>query len=71
MLQHVVAFVDARLVADCRVGIAARQLHTAYIDWADETGAPRLSLTRFGLLMPKTGIRRVTGRTVTYEARFK
>ncbi|TIP75392.1 MAG: hypothetical protein E5X53_08320 [Mesorhizobium sp.] len=71
LLLYVAAFVEARLVADCRVGIAARQLHTAYIDWADETGAPHLSLTRFGLLMPRTGIRRVAGRIVTYEARFK
>lgn len=71
LLHYVAAFVEARLVADCRVGIAARQLHTSYIDWADETGAPHLSLTRFGLLMPRTGIRRVPGRIVTYEARFK
>ncbi|MER9773275.1 hypothetical protein [Mesorhizobium sp. M0220] len=71
MLQHVAAFVDARLVADSRVGIAARQLYRAYCNWAVEACAPQLSLTRFGLLMQQTGIRRVAGRTVTYEARFK
>ncbi|MER9875249.1 hypothetical protein [Mesorhizobium sp. M0195] len=71
LLHYVAAFVEARLVADCRVGIAARQLHKAYIEWADETIAPHLTLTRFGLLMQKTAIRRVAGRIVTYEARFK
>ncbi|MER9634263.1 hypothetical protein [Mesorhizobium sp. M0228] len=71
LLHYVAAFVEARLVADCRVGIAARQLHRAYIEWADETIAPHLTLTRFGLLMQKTAIRRVAGRIVTYEARFK
>ncbi|RWM21732.1 MAG: hypothetical protein EOR73_09980 [Mesorhizobium sp.] len=71
LLQHVAAFVEARLVPDSRVGVAARQLHRAYTNWAVETGAPDLTLTRFGLLMQQTGIRRVAGRTVTYEARFK
>ncbi|RWB94611.1 MAG: hypothetical protein EOQ56_30735 [Mesorhizobium sp.] len=71
LLQHVATFVEARLVPDSRVGVAARQLHRAYTNWAVETGAPDLTLTRFGLLMQQTGIRRVAGRTVTYEARFK
>lgn len=71
LLPHVTAFVEARLVADSRVGIAARHLHSAYLDWAVTSGAPSMSLTRFGLLMPSTGIQKVSGRVVTYAARFR
>ncbi|BCH18871.1 hypothetical protein MesoLjLa_57220 [Mesorhizobium sp. L-2-11] len=71
LLPHVAAFIEARLVADSRINIAARQLYRAYCNWAVETGAPEMTLTRFGLLMQQTSIRRVPGRVVTYEARFK